>query len=244
MLLCALKFATMLPPGAFTELGEKFACSPLGRPVALTDTLPVSPPTKVMVNVSVGFVPIGKETVVEEAVIVKLGAATTVRLSVAVSVVEPLVPVTVSGYVPGTAVAEAVKVSVLPAEPVTEAGLKVAVTPAGNPVTVNATALSKPLIALTETPLVAVVPCSTDAPVAERENPGALVAGTCGSAFCTSMVKYELQNVPAEGEFATASVSMLLASVLECVGLQFGSPTVEATPSSAPSLVPAYMLPG
>ena len=71
-----------------------------------------------------------------------------------------------------------------------------------------------------------------------------LPTGTCGSAFCTSMVKYELQNVPAEGEFATASVSMVLASALECVGLQFGSPMVEATPSSAPSLVPAYTLPG
>lgn len=97
MLDCALKFATMVPPGAFTELGEKLACSPLGRPVALTDTLPVSPPTKVTVNVSVGFVPIGKEIVAEEAVIVKLGAETTVRLSAAVSVVPLPDPVTVRG---------------------------------------------------------------------------------------------------------------------------------------------------
>ena len=74
MLDCALKFATTVPPGAFTELGEKLACMPFGRPVALTETLPVSPPKKVIVNVSVGFVPIGKETVVEEAVMVKLGA--------------------------------------------------------------------------------------------------------------------------------------------------------------------------
>ena len=73
MLLCALKFATIVPPGAFTEEGEKFACMPEGRPVALTDTLPVRPPKKVMVNVSVGFVPTGKETVAEEAVIVNWG---------------------------------------------------------------------------------------------------------------------------------------------------------------------------
>jgi hypothetical protein len=94
---CALKFATMDPPGAFTEEGAKLACMPEGRPVALTDTLPVSPPKKAMVNVSVGFVPTGKETVVEEAVIVNVGAETTVRLSEAVSVVPSPVPVTVSG---------------------------------------------------------------------------------------------------------------------------------------------------
>ena len=70
---------------------------PEGRPVALTDTLPVRPPSKAMVNVSVGFVPTGKETVEDEAVMVKLGMETTVRLSAAVSVVEPLVPVTVNG---------------------------------------------------------------------------------------------------------------------------------------------------
>ena len=70
---------------------------PEGSPLVLIDTLPVSPPTKVMVNVSVGFVPAGMEIVVEEAVIVKLGAETTVRLSAAVSVVPSPVPVTVSG---------------------------------------------------------------------------------------------------------------------------------------------------
>jgi hypothetical protein len=97
VLVCALKFATMEPPGAFTEEGAKLACMPEGRPLALTDTLPVSPPKKAIVNVSVGFVPTGKETVEEEAVIVNVGAETTVRLSVVVSVVEPLVPVTVKG---------------------------------------------------------------------------------------------------------------------------------------------------
>lgn len=87
----------MVPPGAFTEEGEKLACKPAGRPVALTDTLPVSPPTKVTVNVSVGFVPIGKLTVGEEAVMEKFGAGTTVSSNGAVSMVEPLVPITVRG---------------------------------------------------------------------------------------------------------------------------------------------------
>jgi hypothetical protein len=50
-----------------------------------------------MVNVSVGFVPTGKLTVAAEAVMVKLGMETTVRLNVAVCVVPSPVPVTVSG---------------------------------------------------------------------------------------------------------------------------------------------------
>lgn len=161
MLDCALKFATMFPPGEFTDDGAKLACMPEGKPVALTDTLPVSPPSKVMVKVSVGFVPTGKETVVEEAVIVKLGMETTTRLILAVSTVEPLVPVTVRGYVPGTAVAEAVNVSVLPVDPVTEAGLKAAVTPAGRVLRLNATEPLKPPNSLTATLLVTVVACTT-----------------------------------------------------------------------------------
>lgn len=214
MLDCTLKFALMVPPGAFTELGAKLICMPLGAPVALIDTLPVSPPSKVMVKESVGFVPTGKLTVAEEAVIENWGEKATIRLRLAVSTVEPLVPVTVRGYVPGTAVAAAVKLSVLPAEPVTEAGLKVAVTPAGTPVTANVTGLSKPLIALTETPLVAVVPCSTVTPVAEMENPGAVVAGIGGNAFWTYIVNSAGQKVPAEGEFAMAFVAWLFASAL------------------------------
>lgn len=73
------------------------ACMPEGRPVALTDTLPVSPPTKVTVIVSVGFVPGGKVIAVGEAEMLKLGAGTTIRLSAAVSTVDPLVPVTIKG---------------------------------------------------------------------------------------------------------------------------------------------------
>jgi hypothetical protein len=51
-------------------------------------------------------------------------------------------------------VAETVKVSVLPAEPVTEAGLKTAVTPVGRVLKLNATAPSKLPNSLTVTLLV------------------------------------------------------------------------------------------
>ena len=56
--------------------------------------------------------------------------------------------------------AETVKVSVLPAEPVTEAGEKLAVTPVGRPLILNATEPLKVPNSLTVTPLVPVFPCT------------------------------------------------------------------------------------
>ena len=103
---------------------------------------------------------------------------------------EPLTPVTVSGYVPGTAVAEATNVRELPAEPVTEAGVKVAVTPMGRPLTLNATVPLKLPVSLTVTLLATVAPCSTvTVPAAEIANvPGEPigVGGTTGNPFWTS----------------------------------------------------------
>lgn len=228
-----MKFAMIVPPGAFTDEGAKLACMPEGRPVALSETLPVSPPKKATVIVSVGFVPGGNEIVVGEAEMVKLGAETTVRLSAAVLTVEPLVPVTSREYVPGTAVAEAVSVRLLPAAPVTEAGLKVAVTPVGRPVTLNAMVPLKPPVMPTVMLLVAVVPWTmlTD-PVVVRLNElvPTIVGGTAGNAFWTNMSNSVSQNVPAGGEFGIAPVGLLLARALSWAGSQFGSPSVEVTP--------------
>ena len=193
-------------PLEFREDGLKLAPTPEGRLAALSETLPVSPPTKVTVTVAVGLVFGGRLSDVGEIEMLKLGSAVTVKVSVAVSVVEPLVPVIVTVAAPTVAVLEAVNVSVLPAEPVTDAGLNEAVTPDGNPLTERATVPLKPLMAETVTLSVAEVPCSTEAPLAEMLKPGAVVAGTAGKAFCTSMVKYGTQKVPALGEFATALV--------------------------------------
>lgn len=184
----------------------------------------------------VGFDPGGKVMAAGDTDIVKFGSAVTIRLRVALSVVEPLVPVTVTVAVPTVAVAEAVNVSVLPADPVTEVGLKAAVTPAGRPLALKVTVPVKPLKGDTVTLLVAVVPCMTVVPVAEMLKPGAVDVGTVGKAFCTSMANSVIQKVPAGGEFGIASVSMPLASALSCDGSQFGSPVVEVTP--------LYTLPG
>ena len=125
----------------------------------------------------------GNESVVGDTVMVNSGLAVTVRVTLAVSTVEPLVPVTVMVAAPTVAVLVAVNVSVLPPEPVTEVGEKLAVKPDGRPLTVKVTALSKPLNAPTVTLLVAVVPCMMVVPVAETVNPGDVVAGIAGYAF-------------------------------------------------------------
>lgn len=209
------------------------ACTPDGRPLALTETLPVSPPTNPMVRVLFTLVPGVTVTAVGEAEMVKFGSAVTLSVSVVVAVVEPLVPLIVTVAAPTVAVLDAVKVRVLPAEPVTVAGLKLAVTPDGRPLALNVTVPLTPT-SFTVTLVVALVPCSTLTPEAEMKIPEP--AGTAGNAFCTSIVNSWIQKVPALGELASASVAMLLASALSCAGSQFGSPVVEVTP--------LYTLPG
>lgn len=131
----------------------------------------------------VGLVFGGKLTAAGDTEMVKFGSAVTVRVSVVLSTVEPLVPVTVMVAGPTAAVADAVNVSELPAAPVTEAGLKLAVTPTGRPLTVKATGLSKPPEVDTMILLAALVPCITTVPVPEMPNG---VVRTGGKAFCTS----------------------------------------------------------
>ena len=72
----------------------------------------------------------------------------------------PLVPVTVTVADPEVAVAEAVKVRVL--VPVVDAGLKLAVTPAGKPLAASETLPLKPLAGLTVMVLLPVPPCATE----------------------------------------------------------------------------------
>jgi len=72
-------------------------------------------------------------------------------------VIPPPVPVTVTVMAPAAALLEAVKVSVLVPE-VSEVGLRLAVTPVGKPLTLNATLLVNPPLGVTVTVLVAVPP--------------------------------------------------------------------------------------
>ena len=97
----------------------------------------------------------------------------TVRLTEALCVRLPLVPVTVTFVVPEAAVLDAVKVKVL--VPVVDAGLKLAVTPVGRPLAARATLPLKPPSGLIVTVLFPVPPCVIVVFVAASEK----------SAFCT-----------------------------------------------------------
>jgi len=88
-----------------------------------------------------------------------VAAAATVSATVVVWVRLPPVPVTVTVAAPRVAVEEAVSVSTLLVPVVVVvAGLKLAVTPAGNPLAVNATALAKPLVRVMVIVLVPLAP--------------------------------------------------------------------------------------
>jgi len=137
----ALKL-TVTVPLPFTDEGLKFACTPAGSPLAERETLPVKPPTEVMVTLTVGFVPGVNMRLAGLTEIVKSGRVITVKLMVVLIVVEPLVPVMVmgTGDAGTVAFAAAVKVRVLiPDPPVIDAGLNAAVIPDGNPVTLSVT---------------------------------------------------------------------------------------------------------
>jgi hypothetical protein len=83
----------------------------------------------------------------------------TVRAMVVVCVKDPLVPVTVTLAAPVAAVLEAVKVRVL--VPVVDAGLKLAVTPAGKPLAASETLPLKPFSGLTVMVLLPDAPWAT-----------------------------------------------------------------------------------
>jgi hypothetical protein len=117
--------------------GLKLAVTPFGNPPALKVTLPVKPPICLIV---IALVPFSSRLIVRLgglAESAKSGAGT-FRSIVVVSVRPPPVPVTVILTAPRAAALDAVRVSVL-LPPVVEEGLKLAVTPLGNPLALKAT---------------------------------------------------------------------------------------------------------
>ncbi len=154
--LVAVKVTTLVLVAGLTE---KDAVTPAGRPVAARVTDPVKPPTSVMVSVLVAVEPWLIVRVVGEGAIVKPGAALTVSAIVVVweSVPEVPVMVTVTGP-PTVAVLAAVSVRTLELV-VVGLGLKLAVTPVGNPVAARVTPLAKPFTGVTVMVSVPVAPC-------------------------------------------------------------------------------------
>lgn len=139
--------STLDPEPGDTIVPEEENCPlmPDGNPV--TDRLIAALKVEfgVVVNVTVFEPPAGTLTVVAEGDKVKVGAGATVREIETVFFSVPLVPVTVSVALPALALLAAVSLSTVLPDPgaAIVTGVKVPVTPAGNPVTVKAIAALK-----------------------------------------------------------------------------------------------------
>jgi len=158
-------------PGAAIGLGLKLAVTPVGRPAAERDTAELKPLLTDVEIVVLPELPCVTDSAGGEAVTVKSGAVTglTDRATVVVWVVPPPLAVTVTFEVPVVAVVLDEKVSVelpLPGA-VMEAGLKLAVTPVGNPDTDNEIAELKPPLTLVEMVVAAEFPCVKESAAGE-----------------------------------------------------------------------------
>jgi hypothetical protein len=154
----AVKVSVLVP---VVEAGLNTAVTPAGNPDAVKATLPVKPPDGATVMALVAVDPRLTETLAGLAANVKFGVAgaLTVRLTAAECVVVPLVPTTVTVAAPVVAVLAAVRVRTeLVPVVVVVAGLKLAVTPAGSPVALKATALANPPVRVTVIVLVPLAP--------------------------------------------------------------------------------------
>ncbi len=150
------------PPGAAIDAGAKLAVTPAGKPDADSETAELNPPLTVVEIDELPEVPCTTERLAGDAVRVKFGdaAALTVTAIVAVCVRPPPVAVTVALNVPVVAVLLAVNFNVeLPVPGAAmEAGVKLAVTPAGNPETERLTAELNPFEPEVEIVVEAVLP--------------------------------------------------------------------------------------
>jgi hypothetical protein len=131
-------------PGAEIVAGVKPTVTPAGIPLAVKATAPLNPVAMALVSVSGVLAPC--RTVTAAGFVASVNAGTMVKFTVPAVVKPPPVAVTVMVAGPGTAVAAMVIVNMLDPDPGAErlADASVAVTPAGAPVTANATALENP----------------------------------------------------------------------------------------------------
>src|SRR5271165_1151542 len=129
-------------PDPVTVAGTKFAVVPDGNPLALSVTTPPNPFNAPILAVYVVALPATTVCVPGVAVRLKLGGGgvpLTASVTPAVCVNAPLVPVMVTVDVPTGVVPLVLTVSVELPDPVTVAGTKFAVAPAGNPLALSVT---------------------------------------------------------------------------------------------------------
>jgi hypothetical protein len=192
--------------------GLKEAVTPAGKPEADKLTLPVKPFCGATVTVLVPLAPCMMLRLLGVAESEKLGGntgAVTVRETVVVFVKVPEFPVMVTLIVPVMAVLLAASVNVL--ELVVPAGLKVAVTPLGNPEADKLTLPVKPFCGVTEMVLAPLVPCTIDKALgdAEREKFGGTTAAVTVRLIVAVFVKFP--EFPVMVTVAVPVVAVLLA---------------------------------
>ena len=149
---------------AATDEGVKLALTPFGRPDADKEIVKIEPLTTLVEICEVPLLPRATDTEVGFALMLKseTGAAVTVRVTVVVCVLPPLLPVMVTVCGPVAAVADTVKVRVEVPAPAMDVGLKPAVTPFGRPDADKAIDDLKPfkaVVVIVEEPL---LPCITE----------------------------------------------------------------------------------
>jgi hypothetical protein len=138
-------------PVPVTVAGEKLAVAPVGSPLALSVTTPANPFSAPTLAVYVVALPAITVCVLGLPDTVKSGGggcALTTKLTVVVWLSAPLVPVIVKVDVPSGVLPLVVTVNVELPVPVTVAGEKLAVAPAGSPLALKAMEPEKPAFAV------------------------------------------------------------------------------------------------
>ena len=125
-------------PDPITEAGVKVGVAPAGNPLTLKLTVPAYPLIAVTVAVKLAVSPIEIPTFAGEALRLKSTGFTT-SVTDAVWVNTPSVPLIVRLYVPAGVVLAVLMASDDVPVPVTDAGVKVGVAPAGRPLTLRLT---------------------------------------------------------------------------------------------------------
>ena len=162
--LLAAKVRVEFPlPGAAIDVGLNVAVTPAGNPEAESATAELKPPLTVVETVVLPELPCATDKLAGETLMAKLGAVAgfTVSATVVVWVTPPPVAVMVTLDVPAVAVLLAVNVRLefpLPGAAM-DAGLKLAVTPAGRPEAERLTAELNPPEPVVETVVLAELPC-------------------------------------------------------------------------------------
>lgn len=167
-------------PPALTEAGLKLTVVPAGAPLALSATFCADPFVTAVLIVDVPLLPCCTLRLAGPAASEKSSAGGPVTVSATSTVCVALdpVPVTVTVYVPGAALASTFTLIVEELPEATDAGLKLTVVPAGWPLAERATACDAPLVTVVETVDVALLPCGTlmlDGLAATEKSDGELV---------------------------------------------------------------------